>query len=601
MASPTLLTFDAEGRAVAFDVWLDDLQLFLQCDSRDGLSLFDLTSGASTALAADADSTVCSQWLTRDAATRLAMRSHLPPTERAHFSQYKSAKTLYDAVVARYFSPATATLSRLMLPYLFPNLVAFATVTDLITHLRTSDTRYRTALPAEDHFLSLCPTTLTVDLLEERLLAAETTITAVGASRGDPRTPFFEGCSPVPLLPSVASAAAVDLVGTESVSAASAPSERRRISKANWGKGAGGGSGGGGSGDGGAGRGGDGGGGRGGGFGGGGGAGGSGGSGGRSGGGGGGGDGGGAGRGGAVQRGPQQQQRSRETPSPQQLREWYAGRQGSGGTGPCTYVLRTGDRTGEQCGGLHATQRCFGRLTDAWCAQFPDATEIPRWHDLLRSGVAVFDLDFDAIFAAMYAVSISAEGDCYVCVLPDPGIEAAALGASESAAPGARESAALGAGESALSGTASAQVFHTFTLDSGASRSFFQDRTTLTPLSRPVAVSLADPSGGPVLAQYSTVLPCPAAPSGSLSGLYLPLFSTNLVSGADLQDAGVDQFTPASQRVAASSQVFAAASRSSPESAPCSCRLLSHQTLLWHHRLGHPSLPRLRGMASRVL
>ncbi|CAI7835128.1 unnamed protein product [Closterium sp. NIES-53] len=176
---------------------------------------------------------------------------------------------------------------------------------------------------------------------------------------------------------------------------------------------------------------------------------------------------------------------SRETPSPQQLREWYAGRQGSGGTGLCTYVLRTGDRTGEQCGGLHATQRCFGRLMDAWCAQFPDATEIPRWHDLLRSGVAIFDLDFDAILAATYAVSISAEGDCYVCVPPDPSIEAAALGASESAAPGADESA--------LSGTASAQVFHTFTLDLGASRSFFRDSTTLTPLSRPVAVSLADP------------------------------------------------------------------------------------------------------------
>ncbi|CAI7892589.1 unnamed protein product [Closterium sp. NIES-53] len=181
----------------------------------------------------------------------------------------------------------------------------------------------------------------------------------------------------------------------------------------------------------------------------------------------------------------------------------------------------------------------------------------------------------------MYAVSISAEGDCYVRVPPDPGIEAAALGASESAAPGARESAALGAGESALSGIESAQVFHTFTLNSGASCSFFRDRTTLTPLSRPVAVSLADPSGGPVLARYSSVLSCPAAPSGSLSGLYLPSFSTNLV--------------------AASSQVFAAASRSGPESAPCSCRLLSHQTLLWHHRLGHPSLPRLRGMASRVL
>ncbi|CAI7733519.1 unnamed protein product, partial [Closterium sp. NIES-53] len=265
---------------------------------------------------------------------------------------------------------------------------------------------------------------------------------------------------------------------------------------------------------------------------------------------------------------------------------------------------------------------------------FPDATEIPRWGDLSRAGVAIFDLDYDVILAAMHALSTSDEGDCYLCVPPDPGIEAAALGAGETAALGASASAALGAGESAPSGTASAQVLHTFTLDSGASCSFFRDRTTRTPLSRPVAVSLADPSGGPVLASFSTVLPCPAAPSASLSGLYLPSFSTNLVSGADLQDQGVDQFTPASQRVThctcartgrhlatftrrpgsslytlstasppvpASSQVFAAASGSGPESAPYSCRLLSHQTLLWHHRLGHPSLPRLRGMASRVL
>ncbi|CAI7799951.1 unnamed protein product, partial [Closterium sp. NIES-54] len=36
-----------------------------------------------------------------------------------------------------------------MLPYLFPNLAAFATVADLITHLHTSDTRYCAALPAE--------------------------------------------------------------------------------------------------------------------------------------------------------------------------------------------------------------------------------------------------------------------------------------------------------------------------------------------------------------------------------------------------------------------------------------------------------------------
>ncbi|CAI7890934.1 unnamed protein product [Closterium sp. NIES-54] len=74
----------------------------------NGLSLFDLTSGASPAPPATADSTVRSQWATRDAAARLAVRRHLPTTERAHFSQYKSAQTLYDAVVARYSFPTTA-------------------------------------------------------------------------------------------------------------------------------------------------------------------------------------------------------------------------------------------------------------------------------------------------------------------------------------------------------------------------------------------------------------------------------------------------------------------------------------------------------------
>ncbi|CAI5472681.1 unnamed protein product [Closterium sp. Yama58-4] len=214
----------------------------------------------------------------------------------------------------------------------------------------------------------------------------------------------------------------------------------------------------------------------------------------------------------------------------------------------------------------------------------------------------------------MYALTGSTEGDCYLCVPPDPGIEAAALGASESA----------------LSGTTPAEALHTFTLDSGASRCFFRDSTTITPLPRPVAVSLADSSGGPSLARSSTVLPCPAVPSGSLSGLHLPSFSTNLVSNAVLQDAGVDTFTPGGQRVAictcsrtgrhlatftrrpgsslytlttvppqvaASAHVFA----SGQVAASCLCRLLSHQTLLWHHRLGHPSLPRLHGMHSRLL
>ncbi|CAI7736343.1 unnamed protein product [Closterium sp. NIES-54] len=191
-------------------------------------------------------------WLTRDAAARLAVRNHLPLAERTHFGQHKTAKAMYDDVVA---------------------------LEDLITHLRTSDTRYSAALLAEfldrnpppmyttlyfivtrlpdslravrDHFLALDPTDLTVDLLEQHLLEAETSVVAVGAARGTSRTPFFEGCSPSPLAPSYASAAAIDILGTEDVRAASAPSGKRRNGKGKGGKSGGGDSKGGGGGSGG--------------------------------------------------------------------------------------------------------------------------------------------------------------------------------------------------------------------------------------------------------------------------------------------------------------------------------------------------------------
>ncbi|CAI7746737.1 unnamed protein product [Closterium sp. NIES-53] len=93
---------------------------------------------------------------------------------------------------------------------MFPEMSAFATIEDLVSHLCTSDARYRATVPAEfldrnqppmfitlyfivtrlpeslcsirDHFLSLDPTSLTADLLEQHLLAAETSAAAdVGA------------------------------------------------------------------------------------------------------------------------------------------------------------------------------------------------------------------------------------------------------------------------------------------------------------------------------------------------------------------------------------------------------------------------------------
>ncbi|CAI7828814.1 unnamed protein product [Closterium sp. NIES-54] len=470
----------------------------------------------------DADGATCSQWLSLDTVARLAIRDHLPLAECAHFGQHTTAQALYDAVVSRYSSPANAALGRLLLPYLFPNLSSFATVEDLVSNLRANDARYRATVPAEfldknqplmfitlyfivtrlpeslrsvrDHVLSLDPTSHTIALLEQHLLAAETSAVAVGAARGTPRPPFLEGCSPSPLDPYYSSAATADVSVAEDIEAASA-SAKRRSGKGKGGKGGGGGSGGGGGGSGSSGGGSSGGGGSVGT------AGGSGGS---------GGSGGGSGESGG------------------------GGGSGTGGGG-------TGARRGGSGGGQH----------DAWHAEFGDDVELPRWADLLKSRIAIFDLEFHAIHSALYALSVSAEGDCYRYVPSDPGIAATALGASASGT---------------LPGTAPAEALHTFTLDSGASRCFFRDSTTLTPLPAPVLVRLADPSGGPVVAHSSTVLPCPAVPSGSLSGLHLPSFSTNLVSSCLLLV--------------------------SPPVGP---------DLLWHHRLGHYSLPRLCGMHSHLL
>ncbi|CAI7923457.1 unnamed protein product, partial [Closterium sp. NIES-53] len=390
------------------------------CDSKDGLSLFDLTSGASTAPTADADSAVRSQWLTRDAAAHLAMRSHLPSTERAHFSQYKSAKTLYDAVVARYSSPATVVLSRLMLPYLFPDLAAFATVTDLITHLRTSDTRYRAALPAEFCAKNPPPMYIPLYYLVTRLLdtlrSEPLVVTPIPlSSRGAP--PFLF-CPPLPLLllstllaPSRSALRLLLARGAATARASGArvleevAGEEVVVVEAEEGVGVG------------------------------------------------------------VETEVGASVAAVEVEAAVAVAVGVEAADAAEAEAELVEAeLDSGDPSTSRAlvrPYRHSSSRCFGCLTDAWRTQFPDATEIPRWGDLLKSGVAIVDLDFDAILAAMSVVSISAEGDCYVCVPPDPGIEAAGLGASESSAlgasefvaPGARESAAPGARESAAPGT----------------------------------------------------------------------------------------------------------------------------------------------------
>ncbi|CAI7912385.1 unnamed protein product [Closterium sp. NIES-53] len=319
------------------------------------------------------------------------------------------------------------------------------------------------------------------------------------------------------------------------------------------------------------------------------------------------------------------------------------------------------------CGRLHTQHRCFSRLDDAWRAEFGDDVELPHWADLLKSRIAIFDLEFDAIFSAMYALSVSAEGDCYRCVPPDPGIVAAALGASESGT---------------LPGTAPAKALHTFTLDSGASRCNHVDQVLLyvpvdLPSRRPPPFDQlrvdqhsrqlttqvgcqksASPSrrrlpGRPleVGADFqvdvphhrppvesaalqwprasrptlSTSSPKSASPTAA-SWLYLPY--TQPQSRLRPSEDGGQHTTPVDTPVSGGSVRLTL--RSSPPlvlyelgeyRCPSGCNGHYHHswgsacvdlhvhtdeaspgyTLLWHHRLGHPSLPRLHGMHSRLL
>ncbi|CAI7914044.1 unnamed protein product [Closterium sp. NIES-54] len=135
---------------------------------------------------------------------------------------------------------------------------------------------------------------------------------------------------------------------------------------------------------------------------------------------------------------------------------------------------------------------------------------------------------------------------------------AAAIGASESAA-------ALGARASPATGPSSAEALHTFTLDSGASRCFFRDCTSLTPLvALDVWVDTVIPGG-----QRVAICTC------SRTGRHLAMFTRR--PGSSLYT-----LTNASAQVAAAGHVAVSSkmSASGQLAASCSCRVLSHQTLL---------------------
>ncbi|CAI7792828.1 unnamed protein product, partial [Closterium sp. NIES-53] len=294
----------------------------------------------------------------------------------------------------------------------------------------------------------------------------------------------------------------------------------------------------------------------------------------------------------------------------------------------CTYQLLTGARQGQPYGRTHPPGQCFAQLTDTVRLAYSVVGPAPDWFPLVQTyGSALWGMSASQLLDllgtphAMYAVVDSSAFDSVYLSVASLGacldeLPLASVGTCVDTSPGARsEDASL-----------------SFTLDSGASHCFFRDHTTLTLLPTPVSVALADPTSGPVTTRYTTTLPCPAVPSGSLTGFHVPSFSRNLVGvrplvsqhlGVWIEPSGetavsaaaaaliVAVATAAAATTAAAAAAVAAAAAETPAPGPgyfpqsvaasFTCRLLAHPTVLWHHRTGHPSLPRLRAMSRQRL
>ncbi|CAI7774988.1 unnamed protein product [Closterium sp. NIES-54] len=358
--------------------------------------------------------------------------------------------------MARYSTPATVSLGRRFLPFLFPDLASFERSADLIAHLRSLDVSYRaasteaqlallpppmaitvyfiaTSLPdrlasVRDALLLKHPSELTIEVLESALKDIESNLRSVAAASGTVSPPLFHGCT-VPQLPTFTASLAT---ATTDATAAAVTTTSRSCGRGGKKGGSGGGGGGGSGGSGGAVA---------------------------------------TGGGGSAASGEtpraaagdstapagggdprarqsppvlpaplggaaawyqaqrqqhlqqQQQPLSSQQPQQQQRQQLAPGsglRQPQRGAAypPCPYQVQTGPRRGHPCGRFHPPGQCFAQLTDTVRLTYGVGGPAPDWVPLVqRYGSALWGMSaeqlVDLISAphAMYAVVDSSVSD----------------------------------------------------------------------------------------------------------------------------------------------------------------------------------------------
>ncbi|CAI7881577.1 unnamed protein product [Closterium sp. NIES-53] len=267
---------------------------------------------------------------------------------------------------------------------------------------------------------------------------------------------------------------------------------------------------------------------------------------------------------------------------------------------PCTYVIKYGNRKGQVCGGTnHPLTTCFKKKDDEWYAMHGIDKRPPNWMRARKANMA------EVQDPALASASDIAPADVRINLL-FPG------------------TAMINEASSQYLGSSQAPQYIEFTLNSGATHTVLKETLSFKPYATPIPLLGAD-SSFTTLAKGSSTVPCPAFPSGTVTGMCVPSLRHNLMAQTEIQEAGLrtifwenenygDILDPLTNKVLTrftlnSSGLYTlqvpipqvSTTQAEATTPPCSCRSFSNPTILYHHRLGHPNFRTLANMASKKL
>ncbi|CAI7802975.1 unnamed protein product [Closterium sp. NIES-53] len=180
---------------------------------------------------------------------------------------------------------------------------------------------------------------------------------------------------------------------------------------------------------------------------------------------------------------------------------------------PCTYIIKYGNRKGQVYGGTnHPLATCFKKKDDEWYAIHGVDKNPPNWMRPRKANVVELQ------DPAQASANDSARADVRINLL-FPG------------------TAMINEATSQYIGSSQAPQYIEFTLDGRATHTVLKETLSFKPYATPIPLLGAD-SSDTTLTKGSSTVPCPAFPSGTVTGMCVPSLRHNLVAQKEIQEAG---------------------------------------------------------------